>query len=952
MKIYSICDKVAWVLLCILMCDCCITGAGRIAMFGPISFRMALVALTLIVSLPLLLKNIKKLLANPLIWALAVFVVWLAVSTVIGIVNNNNIAVMISDLKGFSYLSLFPVAICVLNSKERITILMKAIMYACGAMCVIVLIHYVSYVWFPPFFSWLYDFGLEAQISAFAPISKTLPRLFFKSSTYLLAGCAFATYFQATSNKIRWHYSAITGLSLFCLLMTYTRSLYLAAAVSVIVLIVGFMLYMHKTARKQFWSHIVLSIVCAFLVLSVLGIVTKTEFLGFAVRRSVISFGVDDLDSSAVDNLSDKFGESNEDRYELETLNSDKLRTRLRKDLLTKIKKSPIIGNGLGSAVKWRPYNEYFYLDLMAKTGICGLILYLLPAILMLWQLLSRKNESCEKKFLNSTWLCALLGFMTFSFFNPYMNASLGILYYCCVAGVCNFGEVKLYVFGVEMKNKIVSKKNISFSLYTVLTTVLLAMGHILTDVNRMVAGLVLIVIGIIFYLYIVFFVAEKNWLDIRAVFHGVWVVTIGLSAFRLMDYQEKWQAKSWYCVATAYFMFQIGAHLGIAAGKPLFERIQAFCKKCDFKKIDFKANENRYFWICITTTVIGFICFLINAVIKGYVPCFSDNPAAYVEFYTKFHIFAVAATGVSGFCYYCIVTQNLSKLKKVLLGICILYVTFLFPILVVSRGTFVVSALSLAVSVFYLHKKKFVVLVTCLAIIFGVYYGATLLRNYTDAQLEFFLEPSTIQIKPNDTSSKDKNSSEKTESNNDKDKDKDKDKVDEEYEQPQLEYDEDLSFKLPPKFAFIYSYLTVSHDNFNEAVQNTDEHTYGLHQLAPFNSVLRSDWVDKKLSEADYYLVRPHLNTINLIGFFYYDFNIFGVAFLMLLWSFVFGVMQKMIEFSKTPFILFAFGNSMVPVTLCFFSAWLSVFSQWMLWGVVLIFAVASTMRFKKASK
>ncbi len=480
------------------------------------------------------------------------------------------------------------------------------------------------------------------------------------------------------------------------------------------------------------------------------------------------------------------------------------------------------------------------------------------------------------------------------------------------------------------MKNNIICKKNVCFFFYTIITTFLIAMGHSFCDINRFATSAAMVIVAVALYFCIVFSVAKKNWLDIRAVFHAVWVFTVGLAALRLTDYQEEWQAKTWYCFALAYLMFQVGSHLGISLGKTFYEKTEIITKNFKLGKIKFELKENRYFIICVITTLIGLACFSINVAIRGYIPCFSPDPAAYITFYTKFHVFAVAATGVSGLCYYSIVTQKLSKFKKVILLICILYSTFIFPILVVSRGTFIVSALSLTVTVFYLHKKKFWILVTCLALIFGIYFGVSTLRNYTDNQLALLFEPSDIHIsRPSTNNSQN-------------------------YDDTQwnggLSFDanlsSDISFTLPPKVAFIYSYLTVSHDNFNETVQNSTEYTYGLRQIIPFNSVLRSDWIDKQLSDAEYYLVRPHLNTVNLIGYFYYDFHTFGVVIFMLLWSFIIGVLQKFAELDKRPFYLLTLGNAMVPVALSFFAPWFSVFSQWLLWGVVLIFAVASSIK------
>ncbi len=499
------------------------------------------------------------------------------------------------------------------------------------------------------------------------------------------------------------------------------------------------------------------------------------------------------------------------------------------------------------------------------------------------------------------------------------------------------------------MNDSVICKKNICFLLYTAITTFFLAMGHILSSIHRFATGFLLVIVAVALYFIIVFLVAEKNWLDIRAIFHAVWVATIGLASLRLTDYQEKWQAETWYCVALAYLIFQIGAQSGVAFGKSLFDNVKNIVKKVKLGKIRFEVKENRFFWICVITTLIGLACFVCNVIIRGYIPCFSNDPAAYVTFYTRFHIFAVAATGVSGLCYYTIVTQKLNKIKKFILLLCILYATFLFPIFVVSRGTFIASALSLTVTVFYLHKKKFWVLVLCLTVIISVYFGASILRNYTDAQLEYFFEPSQIHV----DSSKNPNSSSSSLSSSEESSSSSSSNTDNE---DQNENNDNTSsgfvFTLPPKLTFVYSYLTVSHDNFNEAVQNSTEYTYGLHQISPFNSILRSNWIEDKLSESEYYLVRPHLNTVNLIGYFYYDFHIWGVIIFTLLWAFIFGVLQKFAEIAKKPFFLLALGNAMVPVALCFFSAWLSVFSQWMLWGVVLIFAVASSIKIESKKK
>ncbi len=458
-----------------------------------------------------------------------------------------------------------------------------------------------------------------------------------------------------------------------------------------------------------------------------------------------------------------------------------------------------------------------------------------------------------------------------------------------------------------------------------------LAGGNLLGSSNHFVTALILILLAVVLYFYCACVLSDKNWLDIRAVFSGAWIGTIGLAALRLTDYQEPWQNMTWVLLGAAYSVFILGATVGISCGENLLRGLKRKGKDAHIGKFYLELHEERIFWICVITTLIGFVCFAINVMIRGYIPCFtSSGDSAYLDFYTKFHVFAVAATGVSGLCYYCLKTQKLSVGRRLILWLCILYSTFIFPTLVVSRGTFVTSALALTTVVFYLNRRKLLVLILCLATILGIYAGVSTLRGYTDAQLQEFFEPSVI-VKPTTP----------TEPDDTEDPD--------DTEEPG---EDQIIFQLSPKLSYLYSYLTVSHDNFNEAVQNTVGYTYGAKNFAPFNVVLRSEKIAEIIENGESYLVREHLTTTNLIGDFYYDFHGIGVVVFMLLWSFVFGLMQCCVDVFGGPFSLLTMGNAMTPVTLCFFATWLSTFSQWLFWGVVLLFALAACITKRKETQ
>lgn len=510
------------------------------------------------------------------------------------------------------------------------------------------------------------------------------------------------------------------------------------------------------------------------------------------------------------------------------------------------------------------------------------------------------------------------------------------------------------------MKNTIPKSMRWKILSYSLIGFFVIISGIFTSPINHYVTSLSLILFAVAAYFFIVLVIAGKNWMDVRAVFTGVWFATLGLASLRLAEYQEQWQNKTWLLSGVGYFMFQVGTNLGIYYVSAWFQKVEEKLSNIKRGRIRLSLQKNRLYSVCVITTLVGLTCFVINVLIRGYIPCFSDDVKAYNNFYTKFHLFAVAATSVSGLCYYCIKCEPIGIVKKLILWLCIFYLVFLFPTMVVSRGVFVVAAVSLTVVVYYLNKKRLLVLIACVAMIFGVYQLTSELRNYADWQLNTFFEPKEIVLdnpKQEDPDAVD-STLEGENSQEQKDPDEiidgqdqtDLDAVDPtlQSENPQEQSTDEgneakATFKLSPKLSFLYGYLTVSHDNFNEAVKNAKEYTWGLRQLAPFNVILRQKWLDTALEEAEYYQVNPYLNTTNMLGVFYYDFREIGVAVCMLLWAIVFGVMQSFYENRKGPFSLLVMGNGMIPVALCFFSTWVNKFELWMFWGCALIFALVS---------
>ena len=493
-----------------------------------------------------------------------------------------------------------------------------------------------------------------------------------------------------------------------------------------------------------------------------------------------------------------------------------------------------------------------------------------------------------------------------------------------------------------------------------------------LNPINHLLTASVLFVASVLSYFYISLRIVDRNWLDIRAVFSLVWLITISLASLRLLDYQEVWQANTWYSLAITYGVFPVGVEVGdwLVKYRNMYPGERSIVEK---------ANSNVLFWLCVGTTVVGLLSFVASMLLKGTPPLFNSNPWAYAEFYTKFHVFSVAATVISGLCYYTIRRPGISKFRKYCLYTCIVYSTLLFPALVVSRGAFLTSALILVTAVYYLRGRKLFILIISLSITVLIYLGFSSFRNLSDAQLIETFEPSTIEIGVKDTTSEitselatttDEPSSKKNSStesslppppilsqNNEGShtipfpsvsvtpssvepiislKPNTLEPNSPMDASPSIGQDSiaQVSFSLSPKIAFLYSYLTVSHDNLNEAVQNMEHPSQGVRQFAPFNVLLRIPMPEIEKS----YLVRDHLNTFNIVGDAYYDFGMIGILLSVLVWSMLFGAIQGWYLRGQGCFALLALGNTVSAVILSFFAPWMSNFTHWMMWGTALV--------------
>lgn len=453
----TLCNKskdVSFIMLCICMAHVMFFGTAAFLFAGRISLWHILVALTVFAAIPAVIRNFRSIFTNAYFYALVAFAAWLIVAAVIGRGNDHGMAYIVRDMKSFAYLALFPVMMCIIRDRERVQLLLKFAMYASFALSVLTACFMLMYILAPETSRTLLRLFWRLDFINFTQISPQLARVLFVSTPFQMFGCGIPFYFQAKGSRFSWLYPIITGLGLFCVLISYTRALYLATFVAAAAVMVLTLVAVGREGRKRIWLHIGVSVGVLLTVTLILSALAKFNYMGYAVQRVFVTgqqkeYFEPDGDDTTKDgekgegqeeNIPDKstteiiIPEFNDgDSYLEATKASDATREALKVGLLKEIKKSPIIGNGLGLTVNGREsLPELFIYDLVAKAGLIGLLLYLAP-FLMAVAVCIRSIKKHTHFLELYIWTGCTAGLFAYSCFQPYMNNAPCMMIYSCL---------------------------------------------------------------------------------------------------------------------------------------------------------------------------------------------------------------------------------------------------------------------------------------------------------------------------------------------------------------------------------------------------------------------------------------------------------------------------------------------------------------------------------------
>lgn len=437
------CSQLSFGVLCLFLLECSITGGGRYWEVGPVSVRILLGGLAAVLALPELFRHLGAYLKKPSIWLTLIFVVWLAFCAWLGIRSNNRMDVLITDVKGFMWLFLIPVFVAVVRSRDRLRTLLSWVLAGALIQAALILAVNAAVVLSDnpePLCRWL----TARSVGLVDIVSNKLVRVFFKSSPYMIVGCVVMLFRQARAPKLRWRYVLAVSLLLCALLLSFTRSLYGALGLTAVLSITA-VLILCPAGRKRVLAFLLAAVVCFGVLVTVQEFVLEGSYLSFAVSRTIgqevpTSWASQLRGRIRGDISDDKPNDAEMDRqrsYIEVTEKSDQFRQETQDGLKDCIRRSPIIGCGLGAAAASRDsgVDEYFYLDMLARTGIVGLLLYMLPfGYVVLWCLRRRSLlRECPE---GAAVVCGLCTFWIVTWFNPWMNAVLGIAWYAVTLSV------------------------------------------------------------------------------------------------------------------------------------------------------------------------------------------------------------------------------------------------------------------------------------------------------------------------------------------------------------------------------------------------------------------------------------------------------------------------------------------------------------------------------------
>lgn len=396
-------------------------------------------------------------------------------------------------------------------------------------------------------------------------------------------------------------------------------------------------------------------------------------------------------------------------------------------------------------------------------------------------------------------------------------------------------------------------------------------------------------------FLYALNFRRTRNLVDLRGLFSLSWIGGEGIACLKLSRLSSSWETVTWFCFFLAYFCFMIG--YDFLAGKKDFsqEKFRQEILKETFagkgvsglsaveeNKMKNAVQAHRIMLCIILLGTASIFCFLLEAVVLGFIPLFAPEPHAYSYFHISgVHYFTVSCILIPALSVlYVRLTERWTKLRAAVLVVGNILAVGI-PILCVSRFQ-LLFAVGFA-AVVYLMIYRYItwkMIAAAAAVMIPVYVLLTVARRHDITYLNTIFE---------------------------------------------MKYS-----KMPIFITQPYIYVANNYENFNCMVRQLPAFSRGLRMLFPVFALTGMKFVFPQVTAFPLYTTKEELTTVTLFYDAYYDFGMVGIALL----AFVLGCaalwLTKRVVWDHNPVSYLFYGQIAIYLGLSFFTTWFSNPTTW----------------------
>jgi len=407
----------------------------------------------------------------------------------------------------------------------------------------------------------------------------------------------------------------------------------------------------------------------------------------------------------------------------------------------------------------------------------------------------------------------------------------------------------------------------------------------------------VLLLLALAVFEYFFYYFKTSFAFNLAGMFPSVWIFTYALNRLRINSLYHIWGTKTWlvFIITPCVYL------LGFVIYDWKFKKGHKIKDNLISRDYHFDHIYSVFKTVVIAGTTIA-VLFAFEVAVIGYIPYFSKDMNAYVDFYVPVaHSFVVLSYFVPCIAVFYLYILNKNgkypeyKAWHKPLVYLLSVIAIVIPILIVSRQNMFQLIFSTCFIYDSLYQKKNLKVFVLMCILLAVSY--LIISPARNQSVDYL---GTVYTKPGTDTGVDSGPN---------------------------PLDSLPSFLKTP-----YIYVTISDENFSRQVRDETKFTFGLRQLElPLKVIEKITGTDYSASTGDYkatFQVNEHLNTFNLVSDFYMDFGVIGLMIEMILLGLLAAFAQDIGDQVRNPIFKIAYSMISYVFFFCYFAPWTSIFT------------------------